>query len=167
VRGAPTAAEAAALRAALAYDRRTGIFTWRTTRGRVVAGNVAGGLDRGYVVIYFNGRKYRAHLLAWLFAHGVWPDRIIDHRNTRRADNRLRNLRVAAHVENCRNTSKRKGTTSRFKGVSWDAAYGRWRAQIMVGGKTITLGRFAREDDAGKAYRRAAAERFGEFARAA
>ena len=41
---------------------------------------------------------------------------------------------------------------SKFKGVSWDGAAGAWRVQILVAGKRLILGSFAREGDAAAAY---------------
>jgi len=49
------------------------------------------------------------------------------------------------------------GGTSRFKGVSWHTKEGKWRVQINVEGKNTTLGSFANEELAARAYDEAAA----------
>jgi hypothetical protein len=59
---------------------------------------------------------------------------------------------------------RRKGCSSRFKGVSWYAASGRWNAAITVLRKTINLGRFDSEEEAAKAFNDAAKRLQGEHA---
>ena len=58
----------------------------------------------GYKVINFNGRTYQASHIIWEAFNGEIPDGMeIDHINTVRNDNRLENLRVVTHKENCNN----------------------------------------------------------------
>ena len=70
----------------------------------------------------------------------------------------------ATLAENLRNSGSRKGT-SRYKGVCWDAARGKWVAQIRANGPKLNLGGFANEGDAARAYDEAARRLHGEFAR--
>lgn len=46
-------------------------------------------------------------------------------------------------------------SSSKYKGVCWDKNKKKWRADINFNGKTIFLGNFYKEDDAGKAYNEA------------
>lgn len=110
------------------------------------------------------GKGYRAHRVIWALAHGEWPSDEIDHINRDPSDNRLTNLRACTHAENMRNQSSTRGSTSRFIGVSKAADRAKWSAIISPQGKAIPLGRFAREEDAARAYDRAAAKHFGAFA---
>jgi hypothetical protein len=93
-------------------------------------------------------------------------DEQVDHKDGNGLNNRRKNLRPATHTENVRNIGKPKhGTTSRYKGVSWDRDKNQmWRAQIRVNRKTIYLGRHTNEIDAARAYDAAALEHHGEFA---
>jgi len=89
----------------------------------------------------------------------------IDHRNHCQHDNTRRNLRVATTRQNSSNRLKWKTpTSSRFKGVSWDDAEGKWRARIRVNYRGINLGRFRDEAQAARAYNEAARKQHGEFA---
>ena len=48
------------------------------------------------------------------------------------------------------------GKSSRFKGVSWDKVYQRWRAGISIDKKHTNLGTFINEADAARKYDEAA-----------
>lgn len=97
---------------------------------------------------------------------GAHPGQQVDHRRPADTlDNRRENLRFATSRENKRNARKRlTPTSSRYKGVSWDAENGKWRACTTTNSKILNLGRFASEEEAARAYDRAAREQFGEFA---
>jgi hypothetical protein len=90
---------------------------------------------------------------------------IVDHKNLNRLDDTRVNLRVCTHVENARNKRKRMGTSSRFRGVSYNKRAKKWYAAIDFGGKPVYIGHFDDEVEAARAYDRKAVELFGEFAR--
>lgn len=117
---------------------------------------------------YFVGRVFKtnclAHRVIWALYYGGWPSDGIDHINGDTKDNRIDNLRAATQHENMRNTKKRSDNKSGVKGVFWAEKYGKWEAQIQIGGKSTSLGRFSDIQDAANAYKAAAAEAFGEFA---
>ncbi len=89
----------------------------------------------------------------------------VDHRDGDGLNNTRDNLRVCTHAENSRNAKRQlKYKTSAYHGVSWLASRSRWRAVIVHDGRQTTLGTHRNEIDAARAYDRAAAEAFGEFA---
>lgn len=163
----------------LLYDADTGEFTWKRrpeshfTKKRYLniwnaryAWKPAGCIVDGYRVICLDRRLYRAHRLAFLYVNGRFPSDQIDHANMDRADNRLVNIREASRSQNGANRGD-VGASSGVKGVSWHRHTGRWQVRIGVRGRSIYLGVFDDLDEAKDAYRRAAEEHFGEFARAA
>jgi hypothetical protein len=142
------------LRGLLDYEPETGEFRWRVSRGGIKLGDVAGCVDSyGYTCIRINGMQFRAHRLAWLYTHGTWPDHQIDHLNGNRSDNRFANLRDVSGSMNSQNqTRPQKSNTSGFLGVSLHKASKRWKAQIMVNGRSQHLGYFSTTEAAHAAY---------------
>jgi hypothetical protein len=86
----------------------------------------------------------------------------IDHKNGNTLDNRKENLRFATHSQQAANRFKTRGT-SQFKGVQRRGD--KWRAQIGFRRQVYYLGSFVDEEDAARAYDKAALKFFGEFAR--
>jgi hypothetical protein len=90
---------------------------------------------------------------------------LCDHEDGDGLNNQRYNLRRATKNQNVRNRKKQRNNTSGYRGVSWDAEKQKWRAQIRVDTKGISLGRFSDPEDAARAYNAAALKHFGEFAR--
>lgn len=95
----------------------------------------------------------------------------VDHINGDALDNRRCNLRACTRQENLRNKRHRRAYSSRFKGVWWSQAANKWVAAIAAGernargkSRSLHLGVFVREEDAARAYDRAALQHFGAFA---
>lgn len=74
------------------------------------------------------------------------------------------NLRAATPRQNqqarCR---KRVGKTSKYRGVSWCITHSKWVACIRINGKSKTIGRYLKEDEAARAYDGEARSAFGTF----
>jgi hypothetical protein len=100
------------------------------------------------------------------FINNTPPSMETDHINGDPLDNRKANLRTATPNQNKMNRGKTtRKCTSRFKGVSWNAARGSWRADITLSRKQIHLGHFSDEIAAATAYNAAAKKYHGEFAK--
>lgn len=92
-----------------------------------------------------------------------WP--LVDHVNGNGLDNRRANLRAATPGQNQANMRRPRTNTSGFKGVSWFARTGKWRAYIGFENRQIHLGYFATPEEAARTYDAKAVELYGEFAR--
>lgn len=151
----PSRLSAAAVRALLIYDRRTGALTWRVARGRVSAGSLAGSWKKRYLYIGLFGETFLAHRVIWLIVTGRWPEGDIDHRNGDTSNNRWKNLRDASKSLNMRNRHRpNRNNKLGIIGVC-ACAFGRFQARIKDGPKTRHIGYFATAEAAHRAYRKA------------
>lgn len=90
-----------------------------------------------------------------------------DHADGNGLNNTRANLRIANNSLNKINGKKytAKPTTSKFKGVHWIEKESKWRARISKDNERISLGLFEKEEDAARAYNKAAEELFGKRAK--
>lgn len=88
----------------------------------------------------------------------------VDHINHDALDNKLNNLRVCTRSQNCCNQKPRVGTSSHFKGVTFNKKCQKWVAQITKNGKYHWIGSRESEIEASELYNEKAKELFGEFA---
>lgn len=89
----------------------------------------------------------------------------VDHIDSNPLNNRRSNLRLATRAQNGANQRKPSTNTSGFKGVSFHKQRKKWGANIRVNDKLRNLGYFDTPEEAHEAYKKAAVEAFGEFAR--
>jgi hypothetical protein len=151
----------------LSYDSNTGLF-FAKTGGRAgwKVGNEVGTQDRGYIRIRIDKKYYPAHRIAWAMTHGYYNEnQQIDHIDGIRSNNKISNLRLATHGQNCQNIGIPKHNTSGIKGVHWDNANKRWKAQIRINGIRKYIGYFSNKEEAHAAYCKAAKELHGDFSK--
>ena len=157
------------LREVAVYDPATGGWSRPIrvdSRGRKCGGQKLGCDKDGYVVIRIDYVLYRAVRLAFLYMTGAWPIGEVDHRNTIRNDDRWNNLRDATQGLNNANRYKYKNNKVGIKGVVFDKARHRYKAQITVGGKTRWICNSSCPAAAAFAYQIEADKAFGSYHRA-
>ena len=140
----------------------------RNTRtGRILKPQTSG---PGYLFVHLSKRgkvliHYIHRLVAREWVGNPEKKRCVDHVDGSRTNNNWENLRYATHSENSRNAKIRTNGTSVYKGVSYYKPTGKWMARIYNVGKTVFLGYFANEREAGAAYNVAAVDLHKEFAK--
>lgn len=113
-----------------------------------------------YARTTFQQQRFSMHR----FIAGAQVGQLVDHRDGDGLNNRRDNLRLCTTQQNMMNQGKTHGS-SRFKGVAWHRASGKWMGVIRHNRKNIYLGLHLTEESAARAYDAKAAELFGEFAR--
>jgi hypothetical protein len=114
----------------------------------------------GYAVACCGGARIKLHrvLLGLAAGDGIHADHI----DGDPLNNRMSNLRACTPRQNMSNQGGHRGSTSHFRGVSWDNRDRKWRVVLSWrrDGKKINkyLGYFADEEDAARAWDRAAVE---------
>ena len=161
----------------LRYDHETGYLWWikpseNKSARRLLDKPVGWHTPAGYLEFgsprqitgYSYTKKLFVHRIAWFLHYGIWPEHELDHINNDKTDNRLENLRPATRKENGRNRKAHKDSSSKYKGVSWNKKQQKWISQIKINYKTEYLGCYTSEEDAARAYDKAARELHGEYA---
>lgn len=143
------------------YDPLSGLFTRKVAAGarkQFSAGSIAGNIDpcSGYVRVGIDGRDYWAHRLAWFYVHAEWAPDDVDHKDRVRHHNWISNLRAVTRAHNLQNqVAPNTASKSGIRGVHWDAARRKWRAELSVGNRNKLVGRFDSKEDAKAAYLKA------------
>ena len=146
------------VRALLDCDYEAGTLTWRyqpyatgQRNGRWAGRPAFTRKDKdGYKCGEILGKKYLAHRVIFLHAHGYLPEEV-DHENGNPGDNRISNLRPATRSVNQRNKKKMSNNTSGITGVSYNKASRKYEAKVKCYGKRHYLGMFATPEEAGQA----------------
>jgi hypothetical protein len=158
----------------ISYDPTTGELRRKidSANGKYKKGELAGGPHgkpgEQYWRVWINGQAIRGNRLAWLLHYKEDPgiDRLVDHRDGNKLDNRIENLRLATEEQNNKNRKKGINNKTGFKGVyetrSETLPY---CARINVNGIDKYLGAFKTKEEAALAYAEASKKYHGEFRR--
>jgi len=80
-------------------------------------------------------------------------NKVVNHKNFIKQDNRLENLEIVSHRENC--NQKHIKSSSEYTGVCWDKSNKKWVCSIYFNRKAIKLGLFKSEIEAAECYQTA------------
>jgi|688.fasta_scaffold622003_2 hypothetical protein len=121
------------------YSPINGKFIAKCSVGRVKKGTELGCFDkaRGYIVIRLDSTLYQAHLLAWLYVYGEYPE-LLDHKDTNKTNNTILNLRLATKSQNGMNSLVRIDSTTGIKGIVWEERANGFQARVVLDRKNYT-----------------------------
>jgi hypothetical protein len=109
-----------------------------------------------------NGVLMHRFIIENLERKEILKNRVIDHINHNRLDNRIKNLRIVTPCENNHNRKKRENTSSKYIGVCLNGK--KWRANLTFQKQKIMIGYFESEKEAALAYNKKAIELYGDKA---
>ncbi len=98
------------------------------------------------------------------FILGAPPGVHVAHVNGDGLDNRRANLRLSTPREDGARRRLNRNNTSGYRGVSWHAPLGKWRAGIVRRPLKLHIGYYATAEEAARAYDDKARELFGDGA---
>ena len=104
-----------------------------------------------YVVLRKQKKSYTKNIhriVASAFLPNPNNKKMVDHIDNNETNNKLINLRWATTSENAQNAKLSTKNTSGTKGVVFLKNTQKWRAQICINGKHISLGSFMKKEDA-------------------
>lgn len=135
----------AQVRELLSYDAQTGAMTWRAS------GKAVGSFDGRRVRVCIGGQRYMVHRIAWLYVHGEWPKRMIDHINGDPRDNRMANLRDVPPFINSQN---RRAASVRSKTRVLGVVERRNRFSVAMSfmGHAVSVHGFETKEEASSCY---------------
>jgi len=130
------------------YDLEQGTLHWLPqpgTRCNNVRSRAGCFSTKGYRVIRIDNCLYKEHRIIWVMNNGPISDGlVVDHIDRNPSNNKLGNLRlVSSSVNNINKLSK---------GVSYDKARNKWKAQLTFEGKQVLNKRFNSYEEAVNAY---------------
>lgn len=138
----------------LEYFPETGALVWKKRISiRITVGRVAcSEASKGYLKIGIDGKRYKAHRIAYFMGTGIEAKGDIDHIDGDRSNNRLSNLRDVSRAENIQNQRHaNRDSKTGVLGVTRTKSR-KYRAQIAKDGKNKSLGVFATAEAAHAAY---------------
>lgn len=140
-----------------------GYLIWR--RKARAANNVVGKragwyLSSGYRLVEFFTKTYYEHVLIFIYHHGFRPS-MVDHKNRRKYDNRIVNLRACSRWQNCAN-AKLRNNASGVRGV-YKQKNGKWCARIRHKTRMLHLGVYQTKAQASHIYTSTARKLRKEF----
>ena len=135
------------IKSTIRYDKDTGLFYYTVKTLRKSIGDIAGYNWKAnkdgcyYKKIFFKGKEYALHRLAFAFMGESIPD-IVDHIDGVGINNEWANLRAATKSLNARNSNYKSTPVSGYFGVYPLKNTGRYEAKARLNGKNIYIGSF-------------------------
>lgn len=125
------------------FEYRDGNLYWNINHKNAKKGSEAKAkTSHGYKVVVINGKQHKVHRIIWAMNYDNLP-KFLDHIDGNKENNTLSNLRPASIHQNQCNRKRPLSNTSGSKNVVYDKSRNKWKVQIQLNGKLISIGRYA------------------------
>lgn len=140
------------------FHYKDGCLLWKISGHAIQRGRIAGcRLKTGRHQIKTDYQTYDRGRLVWIYHNGDIPDGLlISHIDEDISNDRIENLELFTPTQKGRKRSSTANTSSKYCGVSWSKALKRWNVRITLSSGVGYLGNFEDEEEAGRAYDKAA-----------
>jgi len=145
---------------------KDGVLFWKDLTGRKASkqGKAAWKCATGYMYISIGSEKFKQARLIWIMFNEN-TDKMIDHINGVRDDDRIENLREADAKDNMWNKTRGRNSATGYRGVTHCKWTGRFVAEVRAAGKRVFFKRFDTAEEANEACIKARTQFHKEFAR--
>lgn len=109
--------------------------------------------------------KERLHRVISARLNNGVPFKIVDHINSDPTDCRRKNIRECTTLQNSRNKTSHRNSTSKYKNVCWVKNIDKWNVHVWANGKSTFGGYFKDEIEAAHAADKLMIKLHGEFAK--
>lgn len=104
-------------------------FKKRLSANVKIGDNVGYKNNLGYIKTKIKNKSYFVHRLIWIM-HNGYTELNIDHIDHNPSNNKIENLRLVKHLDNCRNRKLRKDNTSGMNGVMFNKSKNKWEVYL-------------------------------------
>jgi len=125
----------------------------KLTHDRIIRPGISRGYSKVILCIDKKRKSFTVHqlvVITFLNHKPLGMKKVVNHINFKKSDNRVENLEIITQRENA--NRKHLNSTSKYVGVYFSKEKNRWKSQIVINKKTISLGSFKKEIDAHLAY---------------
>lgn len=102
--------------------------------------NVPENMNGKYLAFKHNNKHIKVHVFAFYYMTGEWPDKLIDHIDEDKVNNKWNNLRKFTNgLNQLRSSTKRRSNTSGYIGVSQHSQNKNWLWHLQIDYKPIRV----------------------------
>ena len=141
------------------------IISFQKNSWEFISGTVT---KQGYVRVgLIKNKKKKMFKVSRLVALSFIPNPknlpIVDHIDQNKSNDHITNLRWCTHLQNQHNVGIMRSNSSGYKGIDFHKDANKFRARILINGKSKYLGHFNTAEEASDAYEAVAKIVHGEF----
>lgn len=97
---------------------------------------------------YGKRAEFQVHRIIWFMHYHTEPNKLVDHIDWNKTNNKIENLRLVDNATNLRNRRISINNKSGMAGIRFNENCNRWEANVGINNKHIILGTYRKKDEA-------------------